>query len=42
MALKLMHLLFQMVLNFDITDIVTAILILISFVEVPSLLKVID
>ena len=37
---KLMSLLFQMMLSFDIADIATAMLILISYVEVPSLLKV--
>ena len=37
---KLMSLLFQMVLSIDTADMATAILILISFVEVPSLLKV--
>ena len=35
-----MYLLFQVMLNLDIAVIAAAILILISFVEVPSLLKV--
>ena len=35
-----MSLLFQVVLCLDIADVATAVLILISFVEVPSLLKV--
>ena len=34
-----MYLLFQMVLSLDIADMVTAILNLIFFVHVPSLLK---
>ena len=37
---KLMCLLFQVISSFDIVDMATAILVSISFVEVPSFLKV--